>query len=245
MAAIIFPGNPSLNQTFFAQGSTFVWNGEYWAATLTPYIYSETIGATGVIGPQGDPGGSAGVSGPLGATGATGPQGEDSITQGDIGDQGNAGATGATGATGVDSYGAPGATGATGTVGVASISELADVEPAIFGEQVLLWDSEISKFAPGFLEAGFINGSDLITNNFQFSGATGISTYNVVVGKRIYPNDNRFNNAIALTGITTVTGICTALDSVVDTGFIFVAPNGDKYLKVPDGAGGFTTTGPL
>jgi hypothetical protein len=54
--AIDFPNSPSLNQTFTAGGSTWVWNGVTWTLQRIP---------TGAQGPQGE----------TGATGPTGPQG--------------------------------------------------------------------------------------------------------------------------------------------------------------------------
>jgi hypothetical protein len=94
-----FPSNPTNNQLYSYNGSTWRWTGVVWGL--------ETVGAT--LGATG----ATGATGPLG-TGATGPAGTDGAT-GATGVAGTAGANGATGATGV--AGTDGATGATGIQG--------------------------------------------------------------------------------------------------------------------------------
>lgn len=72
---IDFPNSPSVNDTFTAGGTTWIWNGTVWNTVTT------AVGATGPTGPQG-PTGATGptgaastVTGPTGATGPTGPTG--------------------------------------------------------------------------------------------------------------------------------------------------------------------------
>ena len=81
MAALDFPDNPSLGQSFTANGRRWVWDGTTWGLTFG--VLNELVGPTGPTGAQGPTGptgpigetGAAGVAGVAGATGPTGPTG--------------------------------------------------------------------------------------------------------------------------------------------------------------------------
>ena len=96
MAAIDFPDYPTLNQTFTAIGSTWIWTGVTWDLVRQA---TGATGPTGSTGPIGATGPSGGPTGPIGATGDIGPTGPAGAT-GPTGATGPAGATGSTGATG-------------------------------------------------------------------------------------------------------------------------------------------------
>lgn len=230
MAAIIFPKNPNIDDLFISGNITYIWNGEYWASTYPAFNYPATIGATGVEGPDGNPGGATGITGSPGSLGEPGPIGDSSTLQGSTGATGATGPQGATGATGATSIAGPtGATGATGTTGVTSITDLTDVaDSIIFGEEVLQWNTDISKFEARFLEDTFVSGNDLETS---ISIVSGVSTYGDIESSEVTCRTD--------VNITTIKAQTMFMDRA---GFIFVAPNGDKYLKDPDGNGGFTTS---
>jgi hypothetical protein len=89
MAAIDFPNDPTVGQTYTNGIQTYQWNGTAWRLVRTS--------AVGPTGPTGAPGldstaiGATGPTGPEGVTGPTGPTGEASTV---------IGPTGATGPTG-------------------------------------------------------------------------------------------------------------------------------------------------
>jgi hypothetical protein len=62
--AIDFPSSPELNETYTANGRSWVWDGSTWDSVSTDVV----VGPTGPTGP-------AGANGLNGATGPTGPQG--------------------------------------------------------------------------------------------------------------------------------------------------------------------------
>lgn len=232
----MFPISPSLDERFTANGTVFVWDGTKWTSPTPITVYPPTIGATGPVGEQGDPGDptSPGVIGVEGLQGATGPQGDQSTVEGEKGATGPTGDTGEDGPVGDPAALSQGSTGATGATGasVATMDDLTDVDaPAPFGEQVLQWNDDISKFESEFLIAPFISGSDLNVGEVTVSG---ISTYS-----------NITSDEISISDTINVTNFTAADIDIQKGGFVFVAPGGGKYLKTPDGSGGFTTTGPL
>lgn len=50
--AFSFPSNPSLNQTYTANGRTWIWSGTSWQAQGTSAVAGPT-GPTGAAGPTG------------------------------------------------------------------------------------------------------------------------------------------------------------------------------------------------
>jgi collagen type VII alpha len=159
-----FPSNPSNNQLYTYNGSSWRWNGLVWSLETVLITIGATgiqgaTGAAGATGPAGATGaGSTGATGPIGATGIQGNIGETGATgpTGATGTPGNAGDPGATGATGpqgnIGDIGATGITGATGPQGnigatgatglayTVSISETAPVSPT---PGSLWWSSNI------------------------------------------------------------------------------------------------------
>ena len=91
MAALNFPNNPNVGNTYTSGVTTWTWDGVSWRSggQIGP------AGATGATGPTGSTGsaGATGYTGPTGSAGATGYTGP-------TGSAGSAGATGATGYTG-------------------------------------------------------------------------------------------------------------------------------------------------
>ena len=107
MAAVVFPPNPGVGDTFFSNGILFSWTGDQWISSVTDTNFNGVIGATGPEGLVG----STGPQGVKGDIGNTGPQGGK-------GDTGNAGPTGPQGATGnTGSQGPGGAKGNPGSAG--------------------------------------------------------------------------------------------------------------------------------
>ncbi len=97
MAVLDFPSAPTLNQTYTANGKTYIWNGVSWVNNSSGFTGSQgSVGYTGSQGPVGYTG-SLGSQGPSGFTGSTGPTGS-------IGFTGSQGATGSTGPTGPIGY---------------------------------------------------------------------------------------------------------------------------------------------
>jgi hypothetical protein len=89
MAAIDFPNDPTVDQTYTNGIQTYIWNGTAWRLVRT-----SAVGPTGPTGPAGLDStaiGATGPTGPTGSTGPTGPTGADSTV---------VGPTGATGPTG-------------------------------------------------------------------------------------------------------------------------------------------------
>ena len=68
MAKILFPSNPSVDDTYTFGGITWTYNGSGWAKSAT----AGSVGPTGATGATGD----TGATGSTGATGATGPVGD-------------------------------------------------------------------------------------------------------------------------------------------------------------------------
>ena len=102
MAAFDFPNNPSTNQTYTANGMTFIWNGSVWKKDATAGVKGEKgeaiKGDKGQKGEKGDKGnkgdkgdkGQKGEIGPEGGSGGVGDKGN----QGDKGDKGDKGTQG-------------------------------------------------------------------------------------------------------------------------------------------------------
>lgn len=63
MAAIDFPNSPSLNDTFTASGTTWVWNGSTWNILRTSIIGPTGPSGKGIISGSGAPDEGLGVSG--------------------------------------------------------------------------------------------------------------------------------------------------------------------------------------
>ena len=62
MAAIDFPNDPAVNETFTSGSQTWIWTGTAWNLVI-----SQVVGPTGATGPQGS---ASTVTGPTGATGS-------------------------------------------------------------------------------------------------------------------------------------------------------------------------------
>tara|TARA_B100001989_G_scaffold74838_1_gene51322 strand:+ start:7013 stop:8854 length:1842 start_codon:yes stop_codon:yes gene_type:complete len=100
MAAFDFPNNPSTNQTYTANGMTFIWNGSVWKKDATAGVKGEKgeaiKGDKGQKGEKGDKG-NKGDKGDKGQKGEIGPEGG----SGGIGDKGNQGDKGDKGDKGI------------------------------------------------------------------------------------------------------------------------------------------------
>jgi hypothetical protein len=89
MAAIDFPNDPTVDQTYTNGIQTYQWNGTAWRLVRTS--------AVGPTGPTGAPGldstaiGATGPTGPEGVTGPTGPEGAASTVVGPTGPTGSTG----------------------------------------------------------------------------------------------------------------------------------------------------------
>jgi hypothetical protein len=89
MAAIDFPNDPALNETYTNGIQTYSWNGTAWRLVRT-----SAVGPTGPTGPAGLDSTAIGATGPTGATGpgVTGPTGPASTVTGPTGSTGPTGA---------------------------------------------------------------------------------------------------------------------------------------------------------
>jgi hypothetical protein len=79
--AIDFPSLPELNETYSADGRTWIWTGDTWDSVST----AVAVGPTGPTGPSG----LNGTNGTNGATGPTGPQGVSAQLKGRLDTIGN------------------------------------------------------------------------------------------------------------------------------------------------------------
>ena len=143
MAAFDFPNSPNTNDTYTANGMTFIWNGSVWkkdpsAGTKGEKGQKGEVGQKGDVGPKGQKGednstkgqkgetgavaakgdkGSKGQKGEVGATGGSGDAGSQGIKgqKGEIGDKGSLGGPGSEGI-----KGQKGEVGAAGSTGIPS-----------------------------------------------------------------------------------------------------------------------------
>ena len=89
MAAIDFPNDPTVNQTYTNGIQTYQWNGTAWRLVRT-----SAVGPTGPTGAPGLDSTAIGATGPTGGAGPTGPTGPEGAASTVTGPQGITGPTG-------------------------------------------------------------------------------------------------------------------------------------------------------
>jgi hypothetical protein len=89
MAAIDFPNDPTVSQTYTNGIQTYQWNGTAWRLVRT-----SAVGPTGPTGAPGNDSTAIGATGPTGPEGVTGPTGPEGAASTVVGPTGSTGPTG-------------------------------------------------------------------------------------------------------------------------------------------------------